>query len=54
MRLFKAFFVLATWGIVVWMAATFGLSAGLAAIAIIICCAIIETADEWIEKENNS
>lgn len=51
MKLFKLITVLAMWGIVVWLAAKYGLLAGLAAIAIMVDCAIIEVADEWIEKE---
>ena len=54
MKLVKVLSVFVTWGLVVWMAATFGLVAGFAAIAIMVCCAIIETANDWIEKENKS
>ena len=49
-KLVRMIAALVMWGMIIWIAANFGLKAGLVSVAILVCSSIIEVANDWIEK----
>lgn len=53
LTLIKAIATFGMWGIVIWLAAEFGLTVGFAALGIIVCVAAIEAASDMIEEKED-
>ena len=50
MRLARTIACLVMWGLIIWLAARFGLGAGLAGMGLLVCAATIDAAEEEISK----